>query len=544
MREGRGAPGSPGAAIRTGDPLSSVGVERWAGGISAPRSDAAAYVGAAALSAAAVVATLALERTTGPTFFGLVLTAVATSVWLGGLGPGLAATSVTAFGMGLVLIEPVGRPWIGDGGDAARWVLFVLAALIITGLGHFMRSARERAEASERRLAILSSVHEALEPALGAEERLRRLATTLAPRACDWCAVCLDLGGAAGTEEPAGDAGGLRVASLGGCGPMPDEIARDAPMLLPTLDAGWAASLRRLMPSGPASLSPVSSAIVVPLEARGNRLGLMVLVTRGGRPRFGHDDLLLAEEIARRSALQIDNARLYEASRSMSAALARSDSLKTTMLRGVSHEFRTPLTGISAAAGALEHATGDDRREMLRIVVEETGRLERLVTNLLDLSRLDGGILRPRLDECSVAELVAGARAAAGRFLSPDDVEVALESGWPLVRVDPVLTERVLVNLLQNAKRHGRPPIRVSARRHSDSVEVTVADEGTGVPPELRGSLFEQFTGARTGGGLGLGLALSKRLAESQGADLALLDGSGGARFVLRLPCAGIPGNA
>ena len=139
---------------------------------------------------------------------------------------------------------------------------------------------------------------------------------------------------------------------------------------------------------------------------------------------------------------------------------------------------------------------------------------------------------------------MAGARAAAGRFLSPDDVVVALESGWPLVRVDPVLTERVLVNLLQNAKRHGRPPIRVSARSHSDSVEVMVADDGAGVPPELRDSMFEQFTGARTGGGLGLGLALSKRLAESQGADLALLDAEGGARFVLRLPCAGIPGSA
>ena len=526
-----------------GDALSTVDVGRWPG-LSLPRTDAASYVGAAALSAVAVVATLALERTTGPTFFGLVLTAVAVSVWLGGLGPGLAATSVTALGMGLVLIEPVGRPWIGEGGDAARWGLFVLAALIITGLGHFMRSARERAEASERRLAILSSVHEALEPALEAEERLRRLARTLAPRVCDWCAVRLDLGGPVDCDGPAGHAGAsMLVSSDGACRPMSDEIALDAPMLLPSIDKEWAASLRALMSPG-SSLPPVSSAIIVPLVARGSSLGLMVLATCGGRPRFGPDDLLLAEEVARRSALQIDNARLYEASRSMSAALARSDSLKTTMLRGVSHEFRTPLTGISAAAGALEHATGDDRREMLRIVVEETGRLERLVTNLLDLSRLDGGILRPRLDECSVAELVAGARGAAGRFLSPGDVVVALESGWPLVRVDPVLTERVLVNLLQNAKRHGRPPIRVSARHRSDGVEVTVADEGAGVPPELRDSLFDQFTGARTGGGLGLGLALSKRLAESQGAELALLDADGGARFVLRLPCAGVPGSA
>ena len=207
-------------------------------------SRAASYVGAAALSSVTVLATLALEKTTGPTFFGLVLTAVAISVWFGGLGPGLTATAVTALGMGLMLIEPVGRPWIGHGHDAARWVLFVLAALVITGLGHFMRSARERAEASERRLAILSSVHEALEPALEAEERLRRLATTLAPRVCDWCAVRLDLPEA--PDRVAGAGRGverLLVASDGRCGPMADGITRDRPTLLASIDQRWAAPL-------------------------------------------------------------------------------------------------------------------------------------------------------------------------------------------------------------------------------------------------------------------------------------------------------------
>lgn len=508
-------------------------------------SDRMLYAGAAALSGAAVLGTLALERTTGPTFFGLVLTAVAVSVWFGGLGPGLAATAVTALGMGLVLIEPAGRPWIDDGSDAVRWALFVLAALVITGLGHFMRAARQRAETSERRLAILSSAHHALEPALDPEARLRRLARVLVPRACDWCALRLD------ARDPADSTGTgdhddapLLVASDGRCGPMPDAFMLDVPSLLPALDASQASALGHLMSSVNATTGPPTSAIVVPLVARGSTLGLMVLVTCGGRARFAADDLVLAEEVARRSALQIDNARLYESARAMSAALERSDALKTAMLRGVSHEFRTPLTGIAAAAGALEHADGDDHRAMLRIVVEETGRLERLVTNLLDLSRLDGGVLRPRLDDCSVAELVAGARAAAARFLAEGDVLVAVESAWPLVRADPVLTERILVNLLQNAKRYGLPPIRVSARWHLDAVEVVVADEGPGVPAALRDSIFEQFTGARTGGGLGLGLALSRRLAEAQGARLALLDGDGGARFVLRLPRADAPGGA
>ncbi len=508
-------------------------------------SDATLYAGAAALGTAAVLGTFALEHTTGPTFFGLVLTAVAGSVWFGGLGPGLAATAVTALGMGLVLIEPAGRPWIDDGPDAVRWALFVLAALVITGLGHFMRAARQRAETSERRLAILSSAHHALEPALEAEARLRRLARVLVPRACDWCALRLDARDPVDAHAT-GDHGDapLLVASDGTCEPMTDAPLPDAPLLIPALDAARPPAFLHPVSTATAMPGAATSAIAVPLVARGTTLGLMVMVTCGGRARFGAEDLVLAEEVARRSALQIDNARLYESARSMSAALERSDALKTAMLRGVSHEFRTPLTGIAAAAGALEHADGEDRRQMLRIVVEETGRLERLVTNLLDLSRLDGGVLRPRPDDCSVAELVAGARAAAARFLAEGDVLVEVGSAWPLVRADPVLTERILVNLLQNAARHGLPPIRVSARWHRDAVEVVVADEGPGVPAALRDSIFEQFTGARTGGGLGLGLALSKRLAEAQGARLALLEGDGGARFALRLPRADAPGRA
>jgi two-component system, OmpR family, sensor histidine kinase KdpD len=222
----------------------------------------------------------------------------------------------------------------------------------------------------------------------------------------------------------------------------------------------------------------------------------------------------------------------------LSDSLARSDALKTALLRGVSHEFRTPLTAITAAADALERVAGDERGEMVRLIVEEADRLERLVANLLDLSRLDGGVLRPRIDECSAAELVAGARAATARFVPPGDVRVAIDASGPLVLADPVLGERIIVNLLLNAARHGAPPIQISAHEHPEEIEVVVADHGPGVPAALRESLFEQFAGSGTAGGLGLGLALSHRLAEASGARLALVDGAGGARFSLRLPRA------
>jgi two-component system sensor histidine kinase KdpD len=479
-------------------------------------STARTYAWTAALTGAAVAVTAVLERTTGTTFFGLVLAAVAVAVWLGGLGPALVATGLAALATAFLPVETAGRTALSDRDALLRWGLFVLAALVITGLGHVMRSARQRAEASERRLAIVSAVHEALEPSLEVEARLHRLAGALVPGLCDWCAVRLD-DDVAGTSHPAPALDGL-----------PDP---PAPVLLRFAEGDEPPPAIRAAAAG----RTPASAIVAPFAARGTRLGVIVLATWDGR-RLGPGDLAVAEEVARRAALQVDNARLYEAARSLSASLERSDALKTAMLRGVSHEFRTPLTAISAAAAALEHTEGDERREMIAILVEETGRLERLVTNLLDLSRLEGGALQPRLDDCSVAELVAGARAAVTRFRAPADIRVDLDAEGPLVRADPVLAERVLVNLLQNATRHGRPPVRVSALRRGDRVEVLVADAGPGVSAALRPTLFDAFTG--DGKGIGIGLALSRRLAEAQGGELALLDGRPGAVFALRLPVA------
>jgi two-component system sensor histidine kinase KdpD len=477
-----------------------------------------AYAWTAALAVLAIGLTAVLEHTTGATFFGLVLVAVAVAVWLGGLGPALAATALAAVATLLLPVEPTGRTALSDNESLVRWALFVLAALVITGLGHVMRSARDRAEASERRLAIVSAVHEALEPSLEVEARLRRLAGALVPDLCDWCVVRID-GDDAAASAQAAPLDGLPDAGF------PVLLGFEEGADVPAVVADAAAAAGR---------TP-ASAIVAPFEARGTRLGVMALATWDGR-RLGADDLAVAEQVARRAALQVDNARLYESARALSASLERSDALKTAMLRGVSHEFRTPLTAIAAGAAALEHAEGDERRQMIAIVVEETGRLERLVTNLLDLSRIEGGVLRPRMDECSVAELVAGARSAVTRFRSPADIRVDLDAEGPLVRADPVLSERVLVNLLQNATRHGSPPVHVTARRDGDRVEVLVADAGPGVPATLRPTVFEAFAG--NGHGVGIGLALSRRLAEAQGAELVLLDEGPGAVFALRLPVA------
>ncbi len=224
------------------------------------------------------------------------------------------------------------------------------------------------------------------------------------------------------------------------------------------------------------------------------------------------------------------------------ALLAR-DAMKSALVRGVSHEFRAPLAAISAAAGALERVSEPLRRaELLGMVTEETTRLERLVASLLDLSRLEGGVLEPRLDWCAVDDLVGGARRAAGVALGPGELTVDLDPVHTLVRADPVLTERILANLLRNAVTHGAPPVRLTARAGAGLLSIAVEDEGPGLQPGLAATAFEPFVQGEGRPGIGLGLALSRGFAEAQGGTLTVEPGGGrGPRFVLSLPLVPVP---
>ena len=275
---------------------------------------------------------------------------------------------------------------------------------------------------------------------------------------------------------------------------------------------------------------------VVPLAIEGRMLGVLGFAFAEPRP-FSIADRALFATIGALCAQALERARLYARARASAEVLQQRDALKSTVLRGVSHEFRSPLTAIANAAEALDYVDDpDERRELVGVVGAETRRLDRLVVNLLDLSRLEGGVLEPRLDWCSPAELVAGALAAAAALTTATSIEVDMPDDVPFVRADPVLTERILLNLLHNAVRHGAPPIRIEVRVAAESLDMAVVDAGPGVASAVRESIFEPFFGAAERGGLGLGLGLSRGLAEAQGGHLRLDPTTLGARFVLSLP--------
>lgn len=215
--------------------------------------------------------------------------------------------------------------------------------------------------------------------------------------------------------------------------------------------------------------------------------------------------------------------------------LPRSDTLPA-LLRDLTHELRNPLAGIVTAAEALSVVDAEgERRELVTMILRETGRLERLVTNILDMSRLDGGALVPQPDWCSPEELVGGAVRDCGAALDGAGLTIDLAPAPELVRADPVLTERILVNLLENAVRHGAPPVAVTGRVDGDHYEIEVRDGGPGVDPEVLPSVFEPFV-HREGEGLGLGLPLCRRLASAQACELSHRPTPSGACFVLRVP--------
>jgi two-component system, OmpR family, sensor histidine kinase KdpD len=221
-------------------------------------------------------------------------------------------------------------------------------------------------------------------------------------------------------------------------------------------------------------------------------------------------------------------------------ALRRSDALKTALLHAVSHDLRSPLTAIVAAASSLSNPQVRldrvDHDELVATIRVEAERLNRLVGNLLDLSRLRGGAAEPRPELWPVDDLVAQALEQLGS--RGDRVVIELDQTTPPVHVDAVQIERVLVNLLDNALKFSEPgtPVRLRVDRHGDELLLHVVDEGPGVAD--REVVFEPFHSEGDASGAGLGLAIARGFAEANGARVwAEADPIGG-HFVLALPVA------
>ncbi|UIN30151.1 ATP-binding protein [Microbacterium binotii] len=251
----------------------------------------------------------------------------------------------------------------------------------------------------------------------------------------------------------------------------------------------------------------------------------------------------LLEVIVAQLAAALEHTDLSAAAREVDA-LAATDQVRTALLSAVSHDLRRPLAAAVAAIGGLRaagaHLSPSDRRELLDTAEESLATLSALVTDLLDVSRVEAGVLAVALAPVDAAGSVLAALDELG--LGPGRVELALDPALPAIAADPVLLQRVIVNVLANAARHSPPDARVRVATSSlgERAEIRIVDRGAGVPAERRDDMFAPFQ--RLGDtdntvGLGLGLALSRGFAEGMGGTLTAEDTPGGGlTMVVSLP--------
>jgi two-component system sensor histidine kinase KdpD len=406
--------------------------------------------------------------------------------------------------------------------------VMLLVSVLISTLAARVRAQADAARQRELRTQVLYAMSRDLAAVRTADEVARAASRHVSDVFRGNVAVLVP--GPAGALEPTGE----------------DAIAGDArekAVAQWAFDHGHAAGL------GTDTL-PGASAVWVPLRGTQAVLGVLGLRPDPALLPLRPDQVDLLEALVRQAASGLERARLAEEAQQARVAV-EAERLRSTLLSSVSHDLRTPLATITGAASSLlQDATlgSDSRQELQEAIYEEAVRLNRLVTNLLDMTRLESGSLQLNRDWHSVEELVGSALARLEPGLKGRTVRTRVPQDLPLVPVDGILVEQALVNLLENAAKYTGPPgvIEVTARAEDGSVVVEVADEGPGLPPGTEERVFEKFYRAESQGrGFGLGLPICRAIATAHGGHVrAERREPRGTRFLLTLPLGQVPPRA
>ena len=310
--------------------------------------------------------------------------------------------------------------------------------------------------------------------------------------------------------------------------------------------AQWAWSNNRPAGRGADTL-PGGSRLFSPMRTGRGPIGVVGLDADKPGALLTPEQRRLLDALVDQGALAIERVTLAD-DLDRAKLLAETDRLRSSLLTSISHDLRTPLASILGAASTLrdlapaldEHGKND----LLMTIIEESERLNRFIANLLDMTKLESGAVMPNAALVDLGELVGAALRRAAKILVSHTVELHLADGLPLLRLDAVLFEQVLFNLLDNAAKYAAPDttIAVQTWRDERSVWLRILDEGDGIPPEDVERIFEKFYRARKSdsvrAGTGLGLAISRGFVEAMGGTIEAGNRTDrqGAVFTLRLP--------
>jgi signal transduction histidine kinase len=273
----------------------------------------------------------------------------------------------------------------------------------------------------------------------------------------------------------------------------------------------------------------IKSLLGVPLTVRDKVIGVLHVGTLAPRA-FDNEDVHLLQLVAERVALAIEKARLHD-------DVVRLDQLKLNFVAVASHELRAPATAVYGALATLRERgdalSPEIQRQLSETAWEQSDRLRRIIEQLLDLSRLDARSIKIEPRTVSLQRVLEDVVKATNPLSS--DVTLDVDSELAVV-ADPLVIDRVVTNLVANARSYGRPPIHIAASQTDGELTIVVEDCGGGISDDLAARLFGRFERGNEGHGSGLGLAIAKAYANAHGGDLVYSSVGTGARFELTLP--------
>jgi two-component system, OmpR family, sensor histidine kinase KdpD len=454
---------------------------------------------------------------------GVMFAASRTSTW-----PALFAAFLSVASFDFFFVPPLYTFAVSDARHLVTFAVMFLVSIVISRLTLRVRRQAEAARMRERRTAGLYNLSRDLVRERGAK-RLSEIAVKHIGEMFDSKVAVLI----------ADDQSRLAPAGNGPFAFSPDQQEMSV--------AQWVYDHRQ-----PAGLStdtlPGAKALYLPLIASGGAIGVVGVLPKTMTEGFEPEQFHYLEAFANQTAIAIERSFLGEAAQ-RALLKAETESLRNTLLSSISHDLRTPLSAITGAASTLLQRDvlidTDSRLELVQTIQEEADHLNRIIKNVLDMTRLESGAITINKEWQPLEEIVGVVLNRLGERLNDHPVTVKLPGNLPLIPFDGLLLEQVLMNLFDNAIKYAPKgtPLELSASEDFYTVTVTLADRGPGIPPGEEERIFDKFVrGRSTTGGVGLGLAICRTIINAHGGKIwAENREGGGAVFRFTLSSAGLP---
>jgi len=487
------------------------------------------YLGSAGAVAAALGIGVLLKHFIAVQSISLVfLTAVLATAIAWGLLPSLFACVLSVLAYNFFFLPPLYTFTVGDPENVLALFFFLIVAVIVSNLTARTRTqvftARSQAKTTAELYAFSRKV-----AGIGALDDLLWATAYQITSMLNVRTVLL---------TPVKEGEGLEVAS----GYPPEDHLDDADMAA----ARWTWERNRAAGRGADTL-PGGKRLFLPLRTGSGPVGVIGIDRDTPGPLLTPDERRLLDALCDQAAVAIERISLAKGL-DEARVLAETERLRAALLTSISHDLRTPLASILGTVSSLrsfpEKYNAVDREELLATLQDEAERLNRFVSNLLDMTRLESGAIDLKLDLLDVGEIIGSALQRAGNVLAAHRVEVNIEPNLPMLRLDAVLFEQVLFNLLDNAAKYSPAGsnIEVRATRDGELVEIEVVDEGPGIPPADFERIFDKFYRVhaedRRRAGTGLGLAICRGFVEALGGWIVARNrrDRSGALLTIRMP--------